>query len=87
MSTDRIFDDNDGLFEENKSYKNFRTTLDMGMGGIYMIVGTLLCWAKYKNVYDLPNGYAYVLGGMMIAYGLFRLYRGVMKIIPQKRKF
>jgi len=72
--------------EQSKSYKNFRTGLDLGMGAMYTVIGIGVMYAKYFNVVELPDTFSYILGGLMVLYGMFRVYRGLMVVLPKKNK-
>jgi hypothetical protein len=64
----------------NTGYQRFRSTLHMGMGVFYVCVGVLIIYVKYFGTMALPETFAYVLGSMMIFYGLFRLWRGFVDL-------
>jgi len=71
--------------ERKKSRVYFRTTMDIGMGIFYAIIGSLiLCYKSFANV-AIPPIFAYILGGMMAIGGLFRLYRGIKALMPEKQ--
>jgi len=63
---------------ESKTYKSFRTSLDMAMGTIYIIVGVVLFAIRHFGTVELSASTAYVLGSVMMLYGGFRLYRGIV---------
>ena len=65
---------------QSKPYRSFRTALDFGMGIFYIVVGGLIMSVKYFGKMELPAGSAYILGGLMATYGLFRIYRGFISI-------
>lgn len=54
----------------------FRSILNISMGIIYLILGGVVIYTKYFGTMELGNGIRYALGGLMIVYGLFRLWRG-----------
>lgn len=66
-------------FDPGKSKKNFdkmRGYAGMGMGAIYLIIAiTMLVYAKV-DPFHIGAGISYVVAGLMIAYGVFRIYRG-----------
>lgn len=70
----------------NSGYQRFRATLHMGMGVFYVCIGILIIYVKYFGSMALPEVFAYVLGSMMILYGLFRVWRGFadMREIPKR---
>lgn len=68
----------DERMTESRTYKSFRTSLDMAMGAIYVIVGVVLFNMHYFGTVELSATTAYVLGTVMLLYGAFRLYRGII---------
>ena len=70
----------------NRTYSHFRSTLDLGMGFIYVLIGALILYLKYFGTMELSAGYAYVLGGLMEAYGVFRIYRGIVSLKNVRRR-
>jgi|GEM_PF-922557 len=76
----------EGYEHHNKSYRGFRTSLDFGMGGLYIIIGALVLWARYFGTMQLSATYAYILGGAMVLYGAFRIYRGASAMIKMRRE-
>jgi hypothetical protein len=71
--------------EQSPVYKQFRTSLDIGMGVFYIIIGAIILFVKYFGTIELPATYAYILGNMMLLYGIFRIYRGIISIRRNKR--
>lgn len=68
-----------------KIYSHFRTSLDLGMGVLYLVISGMILTLKYFGSMALGNNLAYALGGLMFLYGLFRIYRGVMGLRNKKR--
>jgi len=68
-------------FEERKerdsAYLRFRGSLHIGMGIMYVLIGSLVLYIKHFGAMDLPAELAYVLGSMMLLYGFFRIWRGI----------
>ena len=65
----------------DKRYILMRTLLDVGMGIIYIGVALFIILAKkfgFSGSFFEPP-FAYIFGGICIAYGIFRIYRGVKK--------
>ena len=64
-----------------KGYILMRTLMDVGMGIIYIGVAIFILMAKKlgftASIFDPP--FTYFFGGICIAYGIFRIYRGVKK--------
>jgi hypothetical protein len=50
------------------------------MGVIYLLLGSSVLYMKYFGAIELNAGVAYLLGGMMILYGFFRLWRGITQV-------
>ncbi|MES2703797.1 MAG: hypothetical protein V4649_14245 [Bacteroidota bacterium] len=71
--------------EQGKGYQSFRMGLDIGMGILYLCLGTGALYLRYFGNMPLNATYAMVLGCLMIGYGLFRLYRGTI-VLFRKRK-
>lgn len=70
----------------NKTYTTFRTSLDVGMGVLYIMVGALVLYARYFGTLPLSPTYAYVLGGILVLYGIFRIYRGLAAIFRMRKQ-
>lgn len=68
----------------NGTYNRFQSTLNIGMGLVYLIIGITIVYMKYYGAVPLGPGLAYALGGLMIVYGVFRLWRGFMDIRRMK---
>jgi hypothetical protein len=64
-----------------RNYILRRTLMDVGMGIIYIGVSLFILFAKKLRfegvVFDPP--FNYIFAGICIAYGSFRIYRGVKK--------
>ncbi|HYJ37588.1 MAG TPA: hypothetical protein VEV87_03190 [Chitinophagaceae bacterium] len=64
-----------------RNYILMRTLMDVGMGIIYIGVSLFILFAKkfgFAGVaFDPP--FNYIFAGICIAYGSFRIYRGVKK--------
>ncbi len=72
--------------ESSKSYKNFRTGLDLGMGVLYVVIGIFVIYAKYFGIAELPDTWAYVLASLMVLYGIFRIYRGLVVVMRKEKR-
>jgi len=72
--------------EQSGPYRHFRTSLDLGMGVFYIVISVAVISMKYFGTIELPTASAYILGGLMALYGLFRIYRGIqgMRIKRQR---
>lgn len=62
------------------SINKLRTGLNVGMGVVYVVLGVLVLGMRVFGTIALPPTAAYVLGGVMILYGGFRVYRGITDI-------
>jgi uncharacterized membrane protein len=71
--------------EQNNSFSTFRTSLDVGMGVVYAVLGIVVFSMRNFGTIELPASSAYVLGSVMVLYGAFRVYRGIVAIM-QRRK-
>jgi len=65
----------------NTSYILMRTLMDIGMGIIYIGMSMLFLFASRFGLYSfiLEPPFNYIFAGICIAYGSFRIYRGVKK--------
>jgi hypothetical protein len=65
----------------SKNYVLMRTLMDIGMGIIYIGVSLFILFAPRfgftSAIFDAP--FNYFFAGICIAYGSFRIYRGVKK--------
>lgn len=59
------------------NYEKMQIPLHFGMGSIYVIFGLLVVYVKYFGSMSLSAGIAYALGGIMLIYGAFRIWRGI----------
>jgi uncharacterized membrane protein HdeD (DUF308 family) len=64
--------------QSGRGYQQFRASLHLGMGIFYVIVGLLILYVKHFGAMELPTIFAYLLGALMIVYGIFRIWRGVV---------
>ncbi|GAA4462269.1 hypothetical protein GCM10023093_08520 [Nemorincola caseinilytica] len=67
----------DERMEQSSTYSAFRTSLDIAMGAIYIIMGIAVFSLRYFGTVELPAGTAYALGTILVLYGAFRIYRGI----------
>ncbi len=68
-----------------RSNQYFRTSMDIGMGIFYTVIGSLIVYTKAFGNMSIPPAVAYILGGMMVIGGLFRFIRGVRAVLPKKK--
>ena len=64
-----------------RAYANRRALMDYGMGILYLAAGGFLCFANRlgRELDFLPEPYSYIFGGLLLIYGVFRIYRGYKK--------
>jgi hypothetical protein len=70
------------LNERDKGYIRMRSTMDFGMGVLWIGMGVFLIFIKKFNpamAERFGDPIMKVFGGMCILYGLFRFYRGYKK--------
>jgi hypothetical protein len=68
---------NEGMSRKEKGYMRMRASMHLGMGVFYLVAGGFLVYAKYFGAIEVSEGLAYVLGSLMVVYGLFRVWRGI----------
>lgn len=61
--------------KRSRSYARMRGTIHLSMGIVYLLLGAFVLW-KGKESFNLETTFAYPLGGLMILYGIYRVYRG-----------
>ena len=61
-------------------WQRIRSLQHIGMGVVYIIIAALLFWGKTFGAIALSAGVAYTLGGLVVVYGVFRIWRGVMEL-------
>lgn len=76
----------EGRNERSNAYDKFRGSMHIGMGIIYLLLGTVIVYVKYYGAIELSSGMAYSLGSLMIIYGIFRLWRGIANVIQQRKR-
>lgn len=67
--------------KRKKAYSSRRSIMDLGMGIIYAVVGGFFVLSETLGInMDFPQKpFSYLLGGICLLYGGFRIYRGVRK--------
>lgn len=61
----------------SKSARNFRIFLHLAMGIVYLILAFVVINMKHFGTMELDKGMAYALGGLLLLYGVFRIWRGL----------
>ncbi len=78
MSLEEFEEKND---PRTKRYIGMKSIMDFGMGLIYIGVGIFILLAKkfhFTNEF-IDSGIGKVFAGLVIFYGLWRIYRGIKK--------
>jgi hypothetical protein len=78
--------DNEESRGGNKGYRNVRAVLHIGMGGVYLLFGGIIIAYQNFGTMGLSPTMAYVIGGLMLVYGGFRLYRGFADMREMRRE-
>lgn len=72
------------MAQETKRESNnrkFRSLLHLAMGGIYLLLGFFVLYYRSFGSFKFEQTFmAYALGGLIVAYGLFRLWRGISSL-------
>ena len=72
----------DRMDTREKNYVRMRSLMDFGMGLLWTGMGAFLLFKQYIGnsiPINLDDGTAKIFGGICLAYGLFRIYRGIKK--------
>jgi len=72
--------------ERISASNRFGGAMHLGMGTLYIILGAFVIAVKSFGSIELGPVVAYVLGGLLLVYGLFRFYRGFMQMRDQFRR-
>jgi hypothetical protein len=64
----------------NQPHNRFRGIFHIAMGVLYVLVGAAVIFLEQRGSLGLGSTAAYIMGIAMIAYGLFRGYRGYKRI-------
>lgn len=71
--------------QKSKAFSYFRVTLDMAMGSIYLFISiTIMAYNSFGNI-ELPSTMCHILGPLILAYGLFRIYRGIRELFFNRK--
>jgi len=71
--------------ERIRSKRGFRTTLDLGMGIFYAVIGGMILIFKSFADVKIPPVIAYILGPIMLIGGCARFYSGLKSVLQKKR--
>ena len=70
--------------QQNAAYSNFSIARGIGMGILYIVLGSGVAYTKQFAVIELGSGVAYTLCGILFLYGGFRIYRGIVELKSNK---
>lgn len=59
--------------------KKYRPLLDIFMGIFYLAMAAFVIYYRRFGTMELSSGLVYGMGGLLILYGLFRLYLGITR--------
>ena len=62
------------------NWQRVRAMQHIGMGAVYLIIAVLLFYVKTFGTIELSTGVAYALGGLLLVYGVFRIWRGFVEL-------
>ena len=65
-----------GYFSLNMS--KFITYFSLAMSVVYIMAGAYFLFGPYLFNINVSFEYAPILGGLVLGYGIFRLYRGIL---------
>jgi hypothetical protein len=71
--------------DNNRGFNSVRAVMNLGMGTIYLVIGIIVLYVKQFVNMELSPAISIVLGGAMILYGLFRIYRGLAPFFQRNR--
>ena len=69
--------------DQNRKGTNWQRVKAMqhiGMGSVYLVIAALLFWVRTFGTIELSKGTAYALGGLLLLYGIFRIWRGIKEL-------
>lgn len=70
--------------ESTHGFTRFRSTLHLSMGILYLIFGSAVIYLQKFGNLALPGIMAYAVGGLMLLYGVFRIWRGLRDMRERK---
>jgi hypothetical protein len=72
--------------ERERSKQTFQAVRAVIMGLFFAALGSIMVFTKRIGNYDLPWYVAYTLGPVMMVGGAIRFYRGLMDMLPSRKK-
>lgn len=64
----------------NKNYTKFRGIIHFTMGILYLLMGGATVYLVKIGYFNIEMAMGYVIGGLMFAYGIFRIFRGIQRL-------
>lgn len=71
---------------EHKAYSGFRSGMDVGMGVIYILVGSIAFYWTLEGILNYNKAIAYMISTLIVLYGVFRVYRGATVLLQRGKK-
>lgn len=71
--------------QRQNSYGRFRAILHLSMGCMYLLIGAALVYVQ--STQGGIGSFAYLVGGLMLLYGVFRIWRGFRDMKEMRRRF
>ena len=67
--------------QKTRRYIGMKSIMDIGMGIIYIAVGAFILFARTFNFENefVDSTIGKIFAGLVIAYGIWRIYRGIKK--------
>ncbi len=63
-------------YNANKKATSFRAILDFVMGTVYIVLAGVVLYSRHFGTIELPPATVYGMSGLLIVYGVFRIYLG-----------
>lgn len=65
------------LSNREKGRIRLRAMSHLVMGVVYLVFGSILIYARYFGAIEFSEVMSYILGSVMLIYGVFRIWRGI----------
>ncbi len=65
---------------QKKNYTKFRGIIHFTMGILYVLMGIASVYLVKIGFFNLDLSMGYLIGGLMLAYGIFRIFRGIQRL-------
>ncbi len=70
---------------DTKGYERLKAIRHIAMGVVFLAFAVVMFVNKTFGAFDLSDGLAYSLGGVLVLYGAFRIWRGYADMKMLKR--